>query len=216
MSLRSDYPFPPRNLGLSYFEVTVKEAPKSEPDDPQESDQTEKKLPTISIDLCGEYSDQFEAHPGWNVWTIGYGGDHGGIFEHSGSPKYETNRTFGFGHTVGCGVDYAAGKYVFTLDGEVVCMSASNLVVDSFRKNDKDVLTMVNAVQNTHKFIYRKLYPCIGHSDGAASVKVNFGASPFVWEGTPELYQPGEEVVPPPKLRRQGTDLGRSRSQKRR
>ena len=37
------------------------------------------------------------------------------------------------------------------------------------------------------KLIYRKLYPCVGHSFGPAKVRVNFGTSDFVWKQAGQL-----------------------------
>ncbi|KAI1414083.1 hypothetical protein F5Y13DRAFT_159692 [Hypoxylon sp. FL1857] len=176
--LRSDYPFPPRKLGRSYFEMTVEKKELQESDDP---------APTITIGLCGEFCNQFHAHPGWNVWSVGYHGDDSGIYEQDPKWKYQADRTYGPGNIVGCGVDYDAGEYFFTLDGEVV-----------FRKSEA--------------LIYRKLYPCIGHSEGPCKVRVNFGAADFVWAGAAKLYQADEATTLPPKPRRQKTDLSQSQT----
>ena len=59
-------------------------------------------------------------HVGWYGWTIGYHNDDGGIYEQCSPKKYATGKVFGPNHTVGCGIDYAAGEYYFTLDGEPV------------------------------------------------------------------------------------------------
>lgn len=74
----------------------------------------------ISIGLCGEFSNGKEAHLGWDLWTVGYHGDDGKIFEEYGYGTYKTELLFGPGNTVKCGIDYGKGEYLFTLDGEVI------------------------------------------------------------------------------------------------
>ncbi|KAI0173584.1 hypothetical protein GGR52DRAFT_394290 [Hypoxylon sp. FL1284] len=162
MCLRSNHPFPPRQLGLSYFEATVKVQSKAEPDDP---DKSESSRPAMSIGLCGEFSNQYEAHPGQPTWSVGYRGDTGIIHQKSAEMWHDTHRTFGPGHTIGCGVDYDRRECIFTLDGQVIYAD--------HRRHDS--------------LLCRKLYPCIGHSAGPGSVKVNFGAAPFVCERASQL-----------------------------
>ena len=61
------------------------------------------------------------AHPGENVWSVGYHGDNGCIYEDS-KFMHKTGRKFGIGSTVGCGIDYAGEEYFFTRDGKIVGM----------------------------------------------------------------------------------------------
>ncbi|KAL8393432.1 hypothetical protein RB595_003271 [Gaeumannomyces hyphopodioides] len=161
LSVRADFPSPHRNtpLGLPYFEVTIEQAPGAIG---PESDGDGLNPTVVSVGFCGELVDLRDRHPGRIPWTVAYHGDNGGIYEEHARTKYPTERLFGPGSTVGCGIDYHKGEYLFTLDGEVVARHSS-------------------------KVIYRKLYPCIGHSDGAASVTVNFGASDFVWKEAGQL-----------------------------
>jgi hypothetical protein len=115
MCIRADHPFPPRKLGLSYFELTIEISEQE-----SESEESEPKAPTVTIGMCGEFCNQLYAHCGWKVWSVGYHGDNGMIYEEYGSRKHDTKRTYGAGHTVGCGVNYESEKYFFTLDGEII------------------------------------------------------------------------------------------------
>lgn len=74
----------------------------------------------FAIGLTGEYTNQVQALPGWNIWSVGYHSDNGGIYEHSSSRR-ATIKTYGTGQTVGCGIDYEREEYFFTCDGEIVC-----------------------------------------------------------------------------------------------
>lgn len=115
VSLRADHPFPPRDLGSTYFEVTLSNPRyEVEPD----NDQT----PIISVGFCGEFCDLTSAQVGWNTWSAGYHSDDGGIYAENSqaSRMHETGHTFEHGNTVGCGIDYASDVYYFTVDGEVV------------------------------------------------------------------------------------------------
>ena len=115
--IRADHPFPPRKFGLAYFELTIeKEEQESEPKE------NESTAPIICIGLCGEFCNLIYAHPGWKVWSAGYHGDNGKVYEQYGVWKYDTKQLYGPGNTIGCGVDYESDKYFFTLDGEVVGM----------------------------------------------------------------------------------------------
>lgn len=120
-SLRSNHPFPPRKLGLSYFELRV---------DATDPDGAKRPAPTVTIGMCGEFCDLRDAHPGRYDWSMGYNAGARYIKEAGG--RIEISRynqgykaVFGPSHTVGCGVDYDAGNYVFTLDGEIVCTFAT-------------------------------------------------------------------------------------------
>lgn len=110
--LRSDHPFPPRKLGLSYFELRV---------DAMDPDGAKRPAPTVTIGMCGEFCDLRDTHPGWYTWSVGYNAVARCLTE-AGTSRFNQGwkAVFGPGYTVGCGVDYDASKYVFTLDGEVV------------------------------------------------------------------------------------------------
>jgi hypothetical protein len=113
--IRADFPFPPRKLGLAYFEISIQK-----PESTAEPSNSKPLEPTVSIGFSGEFSNQLWAHVGWNIWSAGYHGDDGKFFEH-GKPAYPTNRGYGIGNTVGFGIDYDSNKYFSTLDGAVVC-----------------------------------------------------------------------------------------------
>ncbi|KAF3254428.1 hypothetical protein TWF192_003189 [Orbilia oligospora] len=152
-SLRSDHPFPPRDTEKSYFEIEIQSI---------EAEGGSTELSTVLIGLCGELSFLANAGPGWNLWTLGYHGDDGGVFEEHGNRYRHEGTKFGIGNTVGCGVDYELGDYYFTLDGKI----------EARFKGDNQFL------------ISRKLYPVVGHWGRACKVLVNFGQKPFKWTVT--------------------------------
>ncbi|KAL7950549.1 ankyrin repeat-containing domain protein [Trichoderma barbatum] len=112
-SIRSDFPFPPRNLGHSYFEVTIhdleNEGVEEVVGNPLNGSRSTSKTepPTIYIGFSGEFSIIKDAHPGWNVWSAGYHGGAGKVYQEncSASEALTTNLTYGPGDTVGCGID---------------------------------------------------------------------------------------------------------------
>lgn len=178
--LRADFPFFPRDLGPIYFEITISHTePTAKPD---------SFPPTVALGFCGEFCDQRQAHTGWNLWSVGYHGDDGCIFEESGRRKYSTEHKFGPGNTIGCGIDYASKEYFFTLDGNVVGMSpAKTFAFFNKRRANRRTRTASYACD----VIFRKLYPAVSHRHGVCQVKVNFGETDFVWQATdmepPEL-----------------------------
>ena len=102
-----------------YFEVTLQPADHAaEP----ESEGLDVAPSIVSLGFCGEFSDQTYAHPGWNMWTVGYHGDDGAIFEEEPYETHKTGCKFGPGQTVGCGIDYDTEEYFFTREGEIVGM----------------------------------------------------------------------------------------------
>lgn len=113
--LRSDHPFPPRKLGLSYFEMTFKSSGLDGSDHPD---------PIICIGMSGEFCNQAQALPGWHQWSVGYHSHDGRIFDQTPSKNDRLAPVYEPGHTVGCGVDYNTGEDIFTLDGEIVCTSS--------------------------------------------------------------------------------------------
>ena len=110
--LRADYPFPPRDLGPVYFEITILHA--------EHTPASDLGSPTVTLGFCGEFCDLTMAHPGWNAWSVGYHGDDGLMFEEHPLSGFRTGCKFGPGNTVGCGIDYASEEYFFTLDGTIV------------------------------------------------------------------------------------------------
>lgn len=121
--LRADFPFPPRNLGRAYFEVTIHEPEgEVESDPPSESN---AKARAISIGFSGEFCKQINAHPGWNIWSVGYHGDNGQVYQEAARGTHDTRLTFGTGNTIGCGINYGTSEYFFTLDGNIIGMCAA-------------------------------------------------------------------------------------------
>lgn len=118
--LRSDHPFPPREVGGSpyrYFELAIQTR------GPPHDDKF-----VITIGFCSEVSDMAAAHTGWKERSVGYHSDDGGLFEESGWPAKEYKKKYGSGSTVGCGIDYAEGKYFFTLDGDIISKITPSLL----------------------------------------------------------------------------------------
>ncbi|KAJ3547132.1 hypothetical protein NM208_g1667 [Fusarium decemcellulare] len=188
ISVRADSPFPPRQLGQSYFELKIQEAPNPTATDLQESTGSTGDPPglRISIGFTGEFCNLKGRHAGWNVWSVGYHGDDGNIYEQSGEGKHQTHRTFGIGNTIGCGIDYEKDKYFFTLDAE-----------------------------GSDSVIFRKLYPCIGHAGDACKIKVNFGDESFVWSGAKSRSEIDAEARPPRLQRTFSRDERPDRSRRR-
>jgi Ran-binding protein 9/10 len=98
-----------------------------------------------------------ERLPGWETHSWGYHGDDGKMFsgEHAGrnyGPVFSSN------NVVGCGVDFNLGQAFFTLDGQDLGVCFRDL---------KDL----------------KPFPTIGMKKySGASVSVNFGQRPFVFD----------------------------------
>ncbi|KAI0481983.1 hypothetical protein GGR56DRAFT_163894 [Xylariaceae sp. FL0804] len=125
LSLRADHPFAPRpycsnDPNVVYYEIAISAAEqKCTNSGLSERDEGETE-PAVAIGLCGEFSDLTGFWPGWSVWTTGYHGDEGAVFEVRHEKQYDTGHTYGPGNVVGCGVDYRTGEYFFTLDGREV------------------------------------------------------------------------------------------------
>lgn len=101
---------------MSYFELSILKTP-------HDTEPEAIKDQSIVIGLSGEFVNQLNAVPGWNMWSLGYHGHDGNVFEDSLVTGHI--KAFAKLHdvypTVGCGVDYQRGDYFFTCDGEVVC-----------------------------------------------------------------------------------------------
>lgn len=98
-----------------------------------------------------------ERLPGWETHSWGYHGDDGKMFsgEHSGR---NYGPTFSANDVVGCGVDFSAGHAFFTLNGRDLDVCFRDL---------KDL----------------RPFPTIGMKKySGASVSVNFGQRPFVFD----------------------------------
>ncbi|KAK1505510.1 ankyrin-1 [Colletotrichum abscissum] len=77
--------------------------------------------PSVVIGLTGEFCDMRKAHPGWYLWSVGYHGVEGNVYDEDfSSASHILGRIYGLGSTVGCGVDYENREYIFTLNGKVV------------------------------------------------------------------------------------------------
>ncbi|KAF8533003.1 hypothetical protein BDD12DRAFT_810530 [Trichophaea hybrida] len=98
-SVIGNRPFPPGNLGLNYFEISILEGP-------QHWD--------LSIGFCGGHILQKE-HPGFYLFSSAYFSDgdrkSGSSDWEKYGPSYLTN------DVVGCGIDWETERYFFTLNG---------------------------------------------------------------------------------------------------
>ena len=128
--LRADFSFPLRDSATVYFEVTILHAESTT----VQSSRIVLPL-TVTLGFCGEFCDQTAAHPGWNVWSVGYHGNNGCIYEEYSQWMRDTGCKFGTGSTVGCGIDYAREEYFFTLDGKTVGMSPLESFVPLYERN---------------------------------------------------------------------------------
>ncbi|EPS41964.1 hypothetical protein H072_4032 [Dactylellina haptotyla CBS 200.50] len=151
LSLRSDRPFQPSSIADApkYFEIEI-----------QSTSETLKEMVRVGIGACGEFTYIGNGFPGWNVWSVGYHGDDGGIYEGDGDDRAKVAE-YGVGQTVGFGVDYEGGEYFFTRDGNLECR---------YKPRDR-------------MLVHRKLYPTIAHAGGGCKVAINFGQKPFKWTG---------------------------------
>lgn len=121
VTIRANFPFPPRKQGLSYFELSIMEVA-------HETERETLRDRYFVIGLSGEFSNLLHAVPGWYRWSLGYHGDDGKVY-------YENNplpgdidgyaKPYDVCDTVGCGIDYERGDYFFTRNGEVVCKCIS-------------------------------------------------------------------------------------------
>lgn len=119
VTVRANFPFPPRGPDIVYFEVSIVQMAQKEP-----TSEVMKEKAHVVIGLSGEFSNQAGAVPGRSLWSIGYDRIDGNIYEQAGlcdkfAQPYDVDRT------VGCGIDYQEGKYFFTYDGEVIRKSYS-------------------------------------------------------------------------------------------
>lgn len=104
-------------MGLPYFEVTM-----------QSVHETSTSLSAICIGLIGEFSDRESARPGGSIWSLGYHGDDGNVYEEGAPINNFTGHVYGPGNVVGCGISYSDSGYLFTLDGKVVGMLQTPLL----------------------------------------------------------------------------------------
>ncbi|KAI6091770.1 hypothetical protein F4821DRAFT_280140 [Hypoxylon rubiginosum] len=150
LTLRADFAFQPRNMGLPYFEIIIQDA-----NDP------ELKSRNVSIGLTSEFSDQNPAHAGQSIWSLGYHGINGTVYEDK-HKEASTRHPFGPGDIVGCGIDYDSEEYLFTVNGEIVSRHSS-------------------------KIIYRKMYPCVTYDSTLSKIKGIFGTNEFAWTDAKSL-----------------------------
>ncbi|KAK6495308.1 hypothetical protein TWF481_003333 [Arthrobotrys musiformis] len=168
-NIRSERPFPPRSPEYNYFEIkiqrgdTVGDGSTSEDLNEVENASSDEELASdsegtsssskdskpmmIGIGLCGEFSYLENAVVGHNLWSIGYHSDDGTVYLDGKSVKSSSH--FGFGDTVGCGVDIDTGECIFILNGKVSQRVKSDLIL-------------------------RKIYPVITYSGGDGSTRISY------------------------------------------
>lgn len=110
MSFRADKPFPPRELGVDYFEVKVLKGERGE------------REAVTAIGLCSEFANLAINFGGHRRFSIGYHSDDGEMYEsitdeYGGINKTVPCETYGEEDTVGCGVDWDLKEVFFTLNG---------------------------------------------------------------------------------------------------
>ncbi|KAF8539842.1 hypothetical protein BDD12DRAFT_805017 [Trichophaea hybrida] len=108
-SVIGNRPFPPGNLGINYFEISILEGPRHGDG--------------LCIGFCGGHFLQTK-RPGFYLFSSAYFNDG---YRNSGSsgwekygPNYATN------DVVGCGIDWETERYFFTLNGRKLASIASS------------------------------------------------------------------------------------------
>ncbi|UKZ82545.1 hypothetical protein TrVFT333_010334 [Trichoderma virens FT-333] len=156
ISLRSNFPFPPRKQGQVYFEIAIQDQQSHDLLEVTSNKDNGIYSYTVGIGFCGEFCNLQQRHIGWETWSVGYHGDNGGIYHEVYIADDRIEYKYGPGNTVGCGINYDSGEYFFTLDGVFVYSQSSDI-------------------------IYRKLYPVVSHRYLSCQIKVNFGKNDFKW-----------------------------------
>ncbi|ETV67259.1 hypothetical protein, variant [Aphanomyces astaci] len=99
-----------------YFEMTISSTPPAPPAQPRHEDSWD----IISIGLAPPRSVVLENHAGWESFSYGYHGEEG---VYMNEPDVVDLETFGYGDTVGCGLQYADNNQAwifFTKNGRRV------------------------------------------------------------------------------------------------
>jgi hypothetical protein len=92
----------------------------------------------IAVGLCTAAFPMTNKQPGWTRSSIGYHGDDGHVFHRSGHSGRNYGPMFGPGDVVGLGIDYAASRVFYTLNGQLI--------------NDPDLLPKMKG----------EFFPCVG------------------------------------------------------
>lgn len=161
-------------MGLPYFEIIIQDA-----NDP------ELKSRNVSIGLTSEFSDQNPAHAGQSIWSLGYHGINGTVYEDK-HKEASTRHPFGPGDIVGCGIDYDSEEYLFTVNGEIVCTFKASLSAANSSTSRYRWLTY-NTARHSSKIIYRKMYPCVTYDSTLSKIKGIFGTNEFAWTDAKSL-----------------------------
>ncbi|KAK5653004.1 hypothetical protein OQA88_9290 [Cercophora sp. LCS_1] len=166
----SDRPLP-AGLGQYYFEVTLKDVGEAT----DHAFRQEKPNPIVAVGFCtiGGGVIQF---PGWppkgvapTAKSWAYHADDGGFFTSKENGFAISSRSkYGPGDTVGCGVDLSKKEMWWTLNGERLDFTMSN--------------------------VEGRLFPVVGLCEKVA-LETNFGTEPFKWKrpDEEEEEEEGEE-----------------------
>jgi len=144
----------------------------------------------VAVGLCTERFPLDGRMPGWDYHSCGFHGDDGLRFHGSGGNgnAFAEARGFEPGSVVGCGVIFDSHKVLhhhannnggsvvfYTVDGQLV--GPAFMVPHLIRRLRRDPLTEMPTPANEPE-VQKQLYPVVG-CDGAVSLTLNFGASPF-------------------------------------
>ena len=136
----------PKDVQRYYFEATIHEQGKNG---------------SIGIGLVkADRRNRNGRMPGWDISTVGYHGDDGGIFQNSGRPQM-TSETFGKGDVVGC---------LFTR----LCFYGFPFLRVNFIKNGIKLKV-------TRWLEDGDYYPAIGIASSGAIITTNMGGQSFIY-----------------------------------
>jgi hypothetical protein len=146
---------------VAYFEVSITEDKRTEPESPSPL-RSEEKRECVAVGIATESFSYKTKMPGWDSQSFGYHGDDGGTFHASGGMVERFGPCFGSGDTVGCGIDYISRGIFFTLNGNFLGYGWKQIDVE---------------------FLENNLYGVVG-IDTNDPVSVNYGDSPFQFDLT--------------------------------
>ena len=100
-----------------YFEVSIKSLGDEEG---SADDHDEEREPCVSIGMGTSRFPLRRKQPGWDRHSLGYHGDDGHIFHGRGLGQGRFGPSFGADDVVGCGFDFGARTFFFTLNGSLL------------------------------------------------------------------------------------------------
>lgn len=124
--------------------------------------------------------------PGWEPESWGYHGDDGHCFQAQNVGKHY-GPTFGYGDTIGCGVNFRTGTAFFTKNGHYLGMcdettgqQAQSSLPRSYLPAHADRVNFPSGI--AFREVKGKLYPSVGLKKTGEHVRVNFGQTPFIFD----------------------------------